>query len=186
MSRIDDMMNMGTAVNYRLHADILSIPQLNFLQKEEDYNPQMIFSASGSGYTEQLVAGGQLNANETFEDRIKFEITNTRESMKLNYNIDVNYIPFRQYDNGTFKFKLYFQDMIMPVDNKTQVFRNLLAYFVEPSWNDFYQLSLGAGWFDIPTDILKIGEIDLQNDTITRQLVKGIKILMDNLKYKTT
>lgn len=186
MSKIDDMYNMGQMANYRVHADILNIPKLNFLQEEEDPNPQMIFLASGDGYTEQLVAGGQLSINETIEDRIKFEITNTKESMKTAYNIEVNYIPFRKYDNGTFKFKLYFQDMIMPVDNKTQVFRNLLAYFVEPSWNDFYQLSLGAGWFDIPTDILKIGEIDLQNDTVTRQLVKGIKILMDNLKYKTT
>ena len=184
MSKIDDMYNIGTAVNYRVHADMLNIPKLNFLQKEEDYNPQMIFSASGGRYTEQLVSGGHLGENETFEDRINFEITNTKESMKQAYNMDVSYIPFKKYNNGTFKFQLYFQDMVMTVDNKIQVFRNLLAYFVEPTWNDFYQLSLGAGWYDIPTEVLKIGEIDLQNDTITKNLIRGIKILMDNLKYK--
>ena len=50
--------------------------------------------------------------------------------------------------------------------------------------HDFYELSLSAGPFEIPTKELKPRIINLENDHITRILNNMIKTVMNNLKYK--
>ena len=50
--------------------------------------------------------------------------------------------------------------------------------------DDFYQFSLGAGPFTMPTELLKVGTVDLQSDQVTMALDKLMKQLLDNLKYK--
>ena len=87
-------------------------------------------------------------------------------------NVDNSFIYYKDYNNGIFNFKLYFQDMIIPAQNEKKVIRNLLAYFVEPKMHDFYQFSLGAGPFTMPTELLKVGTVDLQSDQVTMALDK--------------
>ncbi len=178
-------MDMARMMNYRMHAEQLFIPILNDFQVENDNNPQTILLASGHGFMEQLTSDGHIDEGQ-FEQRIDLVIKNTKEFMKNNNceNVDNSFIYYKDYNNGVFDFKLYIQDMIIPVQNEKKVIRNFIAYFVEPKMHDFYQFSLGAGPFTIPTEQLKIGIIDLQNDQVTISLDNLMKTLLDNLKYK--
>lgn len=178
-------MDMARMMNYRMHAEQLFVPILNDFQVENDNNPQTIFLASGHGFMEQLTSDGYIDEGQ-FEQRIDLVIRNTIEFMKSNNceNVDNSFIYYKDYNNGVFDFKLYIQDMIIPVQNEKKVIRNFIAYFVEPKMHDFYQFSLGAGPFTMPTEQLKIGIIDLQNDQVTISLDNLMKTLLDNLKYK--
>ena len=178
-------MDMARMMNYRLHAEQLYVPILNGFQVENDNNPQTILLASGHGYIEQLTSDGHIYDGQ-FEQRIDLVIKNTKDFMRSNNceNVDNSFIYYKDYNNGIFNFKLYFQDMIIPVQNEKKVIRNLLAYFVEPKMHDFYQFSLGAGPFTMPTELLKVGTVDLQSDQVTMALDKLMTQLLDNLKYK--
>lgn len=178
-------MDMARMMNYRMHAEQLFVPILNDFQVENDNNPQTILLASGHGFIEQLTSDGHIDDGQ-FEQRIDLVIKNTKEFMKNNNceNVDNSFIFYKDYNNGVFDFKLYIQDMIIPVQNAKKVIRNFIAYFVEPKMHDFYQFSLGAGPFTMPTGQLKTGIIDLQNDQVTISLDNLMKTLLDNLKYK--
>ena len=178
-------IDMARMMNYRLHAEQLFVPVLNGFQIENDNNPQTILLASGHGYIEQLTSDGHIDDGQ-FEQRIDLVIKNTKDFMRSNNceNVDNSFIYYKDYNNGIFNFKLYFQDMIIPVQNEKKVIRNLLAYFVEPKMHDFYQFSLGAGPFTMTTELLKVGTVDLQSDQVTMALDKLMKQLLDNLKYK--
>ncbi len=183
--QIKASMDMAKMMNYRMHAEQLFIPILNGFQVENDNNPQTILLAAGYGFIEQLTSDGYIEDGQ-FENRIDLVIKNTKEFMKNSNceNVDNSFIFYKDYNNGVFDFKLYIQDMIIPVQNEKKVIRNFIAYFVEPKMHDFYQLSLGAGPLTMPTEQLKIGIIDLQNDQLTISLDNLMKTLLDNLKYK--
>lgn len=178
-------MDMAQMMNYRMHAKQLFVPVLNDLQVENDDNPQTILLAIGHGFTEHLISDGYIDEGQ-FEQRIDLVIRNTKEFMKSNNweNVDNSFIYYKDYNNGVFDFKLYIQDMIIPAQNEKKVIRNFIAFFVEPRMHDFYQFNLGAGPFTMPTEFLKIGIIDLQNDQVTILLDNFMKTLLDNLKYK--
>jgi hypothetical protein len=74
--------------------------------------------------------------------------------------------------------------MIIPLESGKAVLRSLNAYFVEPKMHDFYQLSVTMGPFNLPTEFLKVGQIDLENDKITKTLDTIMIGLLDNLKYR--
>ena len=172
-------------INYRLHAEQLNIPIVKGFQLQKDENPQTIIFAAGQGITEQLVSDGYIEDGK-FNERIELVIANTKEFMKT-YNcekIEDSFIYFKDYSNGIFEYKLYFQDMIIPLESGKVVLRSLNAYFVEPKMHDFYQLSVTMGPFNLPTEFLKVGQIDLENDKITKTLDIIMIGLLDNLKYR--
>ncbi len=177
--------DMARIMNYRMHAEQLFIPILNDFQIQNDNNPQTILLASGRGFMEQLTSDGYIEDGQ-FEKRIDLVINNTKQFMKNNgcEDVDNSFIYYKDYNNGIFNFKLYVQDMIINVQNQKKVIRNFIAYFVEPKMHDFYQLSLGAGPFTMPTEQLKIGIIDLKQDQITISLDNLMQTILDNLKYK--
>lgn len=181
----DISANMARMMNYQMHAEQLFIPVLSDFEVKNDNNPQTIVLASGHGFTEQLVSDGHIEDGE-FEKRIELVINNTKDFMRNNglENVDNSFLYYKDYNNGVFDFKLYIQDLIIPVQNEKKVIRQFNAYFVEPRMHDFYQLSLSAGPFTMPTETLKVGVIDLENDQITKSLDNLTKTLMDNLKYK--
>jgi len=182
---IDSASNMARMANYRLHAEQLFIPILNDFEVINDNNPQTILLATGNGFTEQLVSDGYIEDCD-FEQRIDLVIKNTKEFMKQSgcENVENSFIFYKDYNNNVFNFKIYIQDLIIPMENTKKVIRQFNSYFIEPKMHDFYQFSLGVGPFDMPTEQLKIGVIDLQNDTITQTLDNLTKLLLDNLKYK--
>ena len=68
-------------------------------------------------------------------------------------------------------------------DSKKYVIRNVIAYFYEPRFQDFYQFQIGE-YFDYPLENFKLGEIDLDNDEAAKTLVKMMNKLLVDLKYK--
>ena len=188
MNNQDNLTNVAADItrnmNYKKHAEKLFVPILNGFQVENDNNPQTILLASGNGFTEQLISDGYIEDGQ-FDQRIELVIKNTKEFMKNNNceNVDNSFIFYKDYNNGIFNFKIYVQDLIIPNQNEKKVIRTFNAYFVEPKMHDFYQFSLGAGPFAMPTEQLKIGTIDLQNDQITIALNNMMTTLLDNLKY---
>ena len=83
---------------------------------------------------------------------------------------------------GTFKFTIYIQDYI--INNPTpRAIRQINAYFVEPQYNKFYQLSLSTGPIALPSEVYKAGIIDLESDLITKELVEMMDIIISNIKY---
>lgn len=178
-------IDMARMMNYKMHAEQLYIPILNGFQVQNDNNPQTILLASGHGFMEQLTSDGYIEDGQ-FEKRIDLVINNTKQFMKNNgcENVENSFIYYKDYNNGTFNFKLYVQDMVVNIENQKKVIRAFIAYFVEPRMHDFYQLSLSVGPFTMPTEQLKIGIIDLEQDQITISLDNLMKTIMDNLKYK--
>ena len=183
---VQKTMDMARMMNYRMHAQNLFVPVLKDFEVKENNNPQMILLATGYGFIEQLVSDGYIGENE-FEQRIELVINNTKEAMKRMgvQNSDTSFIYYKDYSNETFDFKLYVQDLIFQVENETKVTRNIIAFFVEPKLHDFYQFSLGAGPFTMPTEQLKVGTIDLENDQLTATLDNLTNFILDNLKYRS-
>ena len=64
---------MAKIVNYKKHAEILTIPTLNIFERIKEDNPQTILIAQGKGFIEQLVSDGYIE--EDIENRIKLVIT---------------------------------------------------------------------------------------------------------------
>lgn len=178
-------IDMARMMNYKMHAEQLYIPILNGFKVQNDNNPQTILLASGHGFMEQLTSDGYIEDGQ-FEKRIDLVINNTKQFMKNNgcENVENSFIYYKDYNNGTFNFKLYVQDMVVNIENQKKVIRAFIAYFVEPRMHDFYQLSLSVGPFTMPTEQLKIGTIDLEQDQITISLDNLMNTIMDNLKYK--
>lgn len=172
--------NIAKMMNYRVHAEKLNIPILTGFKVEESNIPSVILIAKNEGIMEQLVSDGFID--EPFIDRVNLVINNTKDFMKKTGcdNPDDSFIFYKDYSNGIFDYKLYFCDIIK--DNK--VVRQLNAYFIEPEMHDFYQLSLSVNAFSLPTTMLKVGKIDLENDKITKMISNLMKILLDNLDYK--
>ncbi len=178
-------LDMARIMNYRMHSEQLFIPVLNDFKIENDNNPQTILLATGHGFTEQLTSDGYIEDGQ-FEQRIELVISNTKKFMKNSgcENVDNSFIFYKDYNNGVFNFKIYVCDMIIPIGNERKVIRQFNAYFVENKMHDFYQMSLSAGPFTMPTEQLKVGVIDLDTDMVTKSLDNLMKSLLDNLKYK--
>lgn len=178
-------MDAARMMNYRMHAEQLFVPVLKDFETKNDANPQVVLLAEGHGFVEQLTSDGHIDDGQ-FEQRIDLVINNTKQFMKKNgcEDVDKSFIYYKDYNNGIFSFKMYVCDMIIPVNGERKVIRQFIAYFVEPKMHDFYQLSLSAGPFTMPTEQLKLGVVDLQNDQVTLALDNLMKALMDNLRYK--
>ena len=81
-SQLNQTVDMARNLNYRLHAEQLSIPVLNNFVVENPEEPQIVFSASNQAFIQQLVSDGPLESNETFEQRLNFVVKDTINFMK--------------------------------------------------------------------------------------------------------
>ena len=164
-----------------MHAEQFDIPMFSFMQKEQSPIPQVILVAEGKGFTEQFILDGSMDDGEKFEDRINLVLSNTK---KLMPNLDIKFYYYKEYSNGIFNYKLYFQDAIIDTHEGKKITRAINAYFVEPRMKDFYQFSLSTEPLLMPPKILNPDKVDLQNDKMTIALNSLMKDLLDNLKYK--
>lgn len=174
---------MARMMNYKLHAESLNIPLLNEFNPIEPQNAQTIlYAMHEKGFVQQLVSDGPLAQGETFEQRVDLVVSNTIAFMKQNnYTSSGNgYFFVKDFSNGTFNFKIYAQDIVF--GNK--VVRMLNAFFLEPRFNDFYQASVSVAPLPYPTQVLKVGEFDVQNDVITRLILNMLEAMLENITYK--
>ena len=176
---------MAIIENFRAHSNQLNIPILSVLEEKVSNDPQTILLASNNRYIEQLVSDGHLEEGD-FENRIQQVIESTKEFMRSNNceNVDHSILFYQDYHNGTFQFKIYVQDVVVPTETDKRVVRSMIAFFEEPKMHDFYQLSLSIGPFTDPVEDLKLGVIDLEEDTVTIELEQLMKLILTNLNYK--
>lgn len=185
MDRKEQAIQMAKSLNNKLEASIMNVPVLegfNIMRNATSDN--IIFAAiSENHYIEQLIADAYLKENETLDSKIEESIKTTEEYMakaKLSQS-DKNFIFLKEY-SGTFKFKVYIQDYVIN-NPKPSAIRQINAYFVEPQYNKFYQLSLSTGPIALPSEVYKAGIIDLESDLITKELVEMMDIIISNIKY---
>ncbi len=185
MNLEDFSIDLAKKMNFKLHAEQLDIPVINGLQVMDDGDPQTVLLASSQRFVEQLTSDGSIKKDE-FLQRIDSVIENTKKYMAEMgcENVDNSFIFYKDYNNGVFDFKIYVCDVITQINGEKKIIRQFNAYFVEPKMLDFYQLSLSSGPFSYPSDQVKVGVIDLDNDLITSTLNNMMKHVLDNLKYK--
>ena len=181
-------MNMAQTLNFRLHAEQFSIPMLQNFKIEETQDPQIVFNATDGMFIQQLVSDGTMRMNETLEQRIDLVVKNTINFMKKysKLNNDNSLFYYKDYSNGIFNYKVYVQDFIIEVDNVKKIIRQMNAYFIEPNFRDFYQLTISSPALQMPTEILRLGVVDLINDQITRSIDNILNQVMSNMSYKKT
>ena len=172
--------------NLTMHARQLSIPVLNNFELQPSPNQQTIFIATLKPFTEQLVADGPLNPGETLDQRIDLIKKNTMIALSQSGACmdECSYFFFKDFKGKIFDYKIYIQDLVYNTPSAKVVIRMFNAFFVEPKFNDVYQLSLSVGPMKMPTEIVKLGVADLEHDKISMTTYNMLINLMDNLKYK--
>ena len=179
-------IGMANDMNIKEHAKILSVPVMNdFTINTDDgkFVNTILSYSNGSGLNESLISDGSMLPNETFEKRIEMVNGNVIKYLKnlSDKNTESNIFFLKDF-NATFKFKVYVQDTLIEVANELKLIRSLNAYFIEPKYNDFYQLTLSAGTFNYPVENIEVGKY-LENDVLTKALIEILEIIMSNLKY---
>ena len=185
MNKKEKAIQIAKDLNKKLEASIMNVPVLEgFNPINNNASENIVFAAmTEDHYIEQLISGDYLNEGDTLESKIEDTIKETKEYMN-NSNLESpsnNFIFLKELE-GTFKFKIYVQDYIMKTKTPSAI-RQLNAYFIEPRYNKFYQLSLSTGPIAIPSTIFEPGIINLENDKITRELIEMMDIILSNIKY---
>ena len=174
---------MAAVANLRLHAEKLSIPVVKGFEinNANSNSPSLILSyTNGKGLTESVVSDGPLRPGESLDTRIDLILKNVVQYMKQydERNSEKNIVFWKDY-SGVFDFKVFFQDMVF--DGKYT--RQVNALFLEPTFNDVYQLSLTAGPFKYDPEEFTIGEID-DDDKLINVLKNIMDMLMKEFKYR--
>lgn len=188
-NNINDLNKMQGLLNLRQHAEILLIPVLKDFNVIDSANPQSILIArsTDNAFLEQVIADGPLMDGETFEDRIQLVIDRLQLFLQNDPNNceESNCFYYKDYQTKDFEYKIYVQDFVIKrEDGQKLITRMANAFFVEPRFNDFYQISLAVGPFNFSTDVLKLGEVDCENDAISNALMTMFEIILDLTKYR--
>lgn len=164
---------------------LLDIPLLDNFKMAE--TPQYFFSATDGAFMEQLSAYGPMKQNETFEQKINLVLKDELNFMKIcsPANDENSIFYYKDYSNGIFDYKIYVQDLKIDIDNTTKIMRRFHAYFIEPRLNTFNQITISSPAVSMSTKTLKLGVVDLNTDQTTQNIDNLLKVVMDNLKYKS-
>lgn len=180
---LEKVKEIAKTANIKMHAQSLNIPVIDGFEVMKTDNVKTIFLAiDGNGFTQQMTGDGALNPGETLEDRVDFVMNDVAQFMKLNGDEEAGNRCFfvKDYDNGVFKFKLYVQDLIL----QGNLLRMLSAFFVEPKFNDFYQMSISVGPFPYPTTSFTVGSFNPDTEPISNLLISMMEAVLQELKYK--
>lgn len=178
---------MSDNYEYKKHAEVLNIPLFDGFKRVDAENEQSIFvSSNNHGIMYQVVSDGKMNEKEKINVRINMLIERTLRYMKSQgfKAGDDTFFYYKDFDSDDFGFKIYIQDIIMPESNK--VIRSFNAFFIESEYRDFYQVTMSVGPYDYPPKILKIGEANLEEDEITKNVMTFFEELLKNIKYKNS
>ena len=180
--------NMNTLINFNL----LSVPVLNdfiLVQKNlTDPNNKIIFVAMKNNTLEQFLGDGVLAQNESFEDHLDKVINQMKEESKKSNLYEGNdefLVYYKNYDNENFDYRIYVQDILTGSQDKLKFVRQMSAFFVEPTGNEFYQVSVAAGQYVKSNKFKLLKDIkNYEQDEIIRGLEKNLKQIMDNITYR--
>ena len=152
-----------------LHKSTLAIPILKEYQVIPETTNAIFIAKSQDESIQQYLEDGQLEEDETFEQRIDKVLQETQSSMIENgfENKGLEYLG--TFRNFPFEFKLYLQDNI----KEEKQIRQINAYFIEPESNYFYEVTLAA-----PPMYAK----DV-NDNVTKNILGRLRFILGNIKY---
>lgn len=188
-NKLDIILDIADEANRTLTKKDLIIPILdNFeiLEQNKDSNSSF-FVAKYQNNLEQFYADGVLDKNESLEDHIK-KVNNSIEDNVSNNELykDKNYmIYFKAYQTSEFTFKIYLQDILLGTLDNLRFVRQITSYFVNNETNEFCQLSLSSGPYEVNERFKLLDNIkDLDNDEIIKILDKSLTVIMNNIHYE--
>ena len=185
--RIKKIINKLNTIENINNLEIPILDNFKVLKSEIDSESNVIFVASNGNTIEQFLTEGTVDETVKLENKIK-EIINTINKQVKNNPLykNRNYIKkYKTYNNGTFDFMIYIQDIITGTSTNTSFIRQLNAYFIEPEGREFCQVSLSAGRYRVFEEYKLINDINkLEEDKIIIELDKSLTKILDNLKYK--
>lgn len=152
-----------------LHKSTLAIPVLKEYKVLNEKTGALLVAKSEDNSVEQYLEDGQLEENETFKDRLKKVLKETKQSMKK-YGFeekDLKYI--ETFKGKLFKYELYLQDNI----KNNIIVRQINAYFVEPESRYFYEITLSAPAMPL----------SMVNENVTDNIYARLKVILTNVKY---
>ena len=185
-------LEMAKKANTIQNVDRLLIPILEGFKivKQDIFSKDSnsFFVAMKNNTIEQFQTDGELNENESFEQRIDKVIKDIKDSVKNNelYKGNNDYIVYyKNYDNNFFDFKIYVQDILVGSKDDLKFIRQMNAFFVEGIGNEFCQLSLAAGQYKVSDKYKLLKDIkEYSKDEIIKGLEQGLKVVLDNIIYK--
>ena len=191
MEELDEkILKLVNKLNTIENVNNLDIPILDgfkVLKNEITSDSNIIFVAGKDNTIEQFLTEGTVDETVKVEDKIK-EITKYLDNQVKNNPLYKNrkYITkYKQFNNGTFDFEIYVQDIITGTSTNTSFIRQLNAFFIEPQGREFCQVSLSAGRYRVSEKYKLINDIKkLNDDVIIKELDKALLIILNNLKYK--
>lgn len=181
MNKKEIAIQMAKNLNNKLEASILNVPILEgFNLIKNTVADNIIFAAiTEHKYLEQLIVDTYIEDVDTLDSKVEEAIRQAEDFAKQNKLKNHSFIFLKDY-KGAFDFKLYVQDYM--IDNSHGI-RQINAYFLEPHYNKFYQITLSTGPIPLPSDVYKPGIIDLDNDSISKQLLEMIELILSKVRY---
>lgn len=183
----EKLINVANMLNKKAEFEILSVPIIDNFKIKDNNLENVIFQAVGEdNSSEILICDGKLKENESFDERLNKVLSEIIETNKSNEieNSNNNIYFYTKFMNKL-EYYIYIIDYVKLVGVEKRVIRQINAFFLEPTYNNFYQLSLNTAPFLMPTKILKLGEnFDLEKDEITRNLVNILINIIKGIEYK--
>ena len=191
MEKLEKKINdLVIKLNTVENIDKMNIPILDdfkVLRNEITKDSNVILVAKKDNTIEQFLTEGTIPEEVSIDEKVDEVISNIDRQIRNNplYK-NRQYMKFyKEYDNGTFKFLIYIQDILTGTKKSTSFVRQANAYFIEPNGREFCQVSIAAGRYAKSEETPIIDEIkDIENDKITTILIKNLYLILDNLKYK--
>jgi len=184
---IEEQIKITKFLNLRLHAESICWPKLKGFSPVKKEDQSIFISESYNGCEYQVEAMGPLNPNETFEKRIVVGLNETNRYLRNMKGLSPvsQYRFYKDYDNGIFKFKIFYTDIIVSYAGKSTICRMFTAFFIDNTYKDVYALSINTPKFPYPSQTgIKIGTVDMENDKITKTTLNLLFMCLDYLKYK--
>ena len=183
MKNEDLIVNFANKLSKLISVQDLSfnIPD-GFQVIEQQDSSNSIFVAIKNNTIIQFLIDGLLNT-ESFSEHLEKVITSINVTINENnlYTKDSNYLKFlKTYHNQLFNFEIYVQDIMA---NSNNFIRQLNAYFVEPKSQQFCQISVASGQYKVQERSLINNITNLENDDITKELLKLLINFIDEIKY---
>ncbi len=185
--RINKLINKLNTVENVNNLNIPILDGFKVLKNEIDSDSNIIFVASKDNIIEQFLTEGTIDETITIEKKINKIINEIDKQVKKNplYKNKKYITKYKNYNNGTFDYNIYVQDIITGTSTSPSFIRQLNAYFIEPLGREFCQVSISAGRYKISKEFKLINDINkLEEDIIIKDLEKSLLYILDNLNYK--
>jgi bifunctional DNA-binding transcriptional regulator/antitoxin component of YhaV-PrlF toxin-antitoxin module len=178
-NKLEKIMKITKEVNKNIERNALQIPILNSFEIIKQNEENIIFIAkSKDNNLEQFIEDGNLSKNETYKERLDKVIEETINSMTKNnfINPELNIAYIEKYKNNdiNIEFDIYVQNNII----KNTLIKQMNAYFIEPKYNVFYEISLTT----TPVKFSNTYNVDIDNK-LTRELKESLMSILQNIKY---